>query len=87
VVPLADIGNTAVGWLAGSANDFDSAFGTATPIGFLLTGVAIAMAVAAGFPLQKRLYGEKSLSLPGYGLLASLTVLLLVGFVIGCTWL
>ncbi|MHC4248855.1 MAG: hypothetical protein ACYS9X_06980 [Planctomycetota bacterium] len=83
VVPLADVGNTAVGWLAGSMNDFGSAFGPAGPLGFLATGLAVVIAIVTGYPLQKRLYERRALVLPAYGLLSSLTFLALVGFVIG----
>jgi hypothetical protein len=79
VVPLADVGNTAVGYLVGAPNDYLAAWGppTGTIRGLLL--LATALAVGLGFGIQQRLYQETTLTARAYGLLTALFLGALVG--------
>lgn len=68
-VPLLDIGNAAVGWLAGGrANDLAHAFGRPTALDALGVAFLAIAAIAAGYFVQRRLYRERALGCAGYAL-------------------
>lgn len=70
--PFGDIVNAWGPWLMGSDNDFASAFGEAGAIGWLLFALVGCAVAIAGWFVQRGLYGERSLSMPAYGVLALL---------------
>jgi hypothetical protein len=72
VVPLGDIANTALPYLAGFENDFRHAFGRPNALMAGMISVLALVTCLAGYPLQRRLYGEQRLSLASY--------MVLVGF-------
>jgi hypothetical protein len=68
-VPLLDIGNAAVGWLAGgSSNDLAHAFGRPGQLDLLGVGLLVVASLVAGYFVQRRLYQERALSVAGYAL-------------------
>jgi len=80
LVPLADIANTALPYLSGTRNDFQSALGAPAPAIQLALLAAGGFFAALGFFVQRRLYGARRLSLPAYaslGALAALTICLI----------
>lgn len=82
-VPLADIANTAFPYLAGTTNDFRFIFGEPSVllVGGLI-GLATALAVVAGYIVQRRLYLEDSLSAPSYFALSGIVLVLLVALTV-----
>lgn len=80
IVPLADIANAAFPYLIkGGENDFRHALGTPTLQLWFATCAATVISIALGFQLQRRLYGDRSLSLAGY---STLTVLFFLGLAV-----
>ena len=91
LVPLADIGNTTFPYLRGGSNDFAYIFPPPTPLIWGMFALAVLIAAALGYGVQRRLYGEYVLSLRAYLVLAVITLLGLafaVGWLFdGMTWL
>ncbi len=77
VVPWGDIFNHWASWLMGDVNDFTRAFGEPGPVGGLLFAVVVGAVVAAGYPVQRGLYGPRALRPVAYALAAVLITLLL----------
>lgn len=79
-VPLADIANAALPYaLRGATNDLWHAFGPARPATALAMAAFGAFMVCTGFPLQKRLYRGRALSVSAYGILSACAVVLILG--------
>lgn len=74
VAPLADIANAAFPYLAGSENDFMSAFGPANNLITVLIPFEAAVTVGVGFYVHRRLYRGAALSLGAYLILSTLTI-------------
>lgn len=75
VVPLGDIANTAFPYLAGKQNDFLSAFGHPSPAEAVIIGLSCAVAIFAGYHVQRGLYREDSLSVPSYVTLSTVVLI------------
>lgn len=78
VVPLADVANAAFPYLAGGDNDFRTAFGAPGLLAWIGIGLFGLWACLAGYPIQRRLYRDDSLSEGAYGVLVVTAVLLLI---------
>jgi hypothetical protein len=75
IVPAVETSNTALPYAAyGARNDFFGAFGPPTvdlALGILLAGFGAAV---LGYPVQRRLYGERALSFGAYAVLTGVAV-------------
>lgn len=78
VAPLGDVANAAFPYLAGSNNDFMSAFGPPSLSAWVLTALLGALALVTGYPVQRRLYRAQALGLPSYLVLSSAVVALIL---------
>jgi len=79
-VPLLDIGNAAVSWLGGGgANDLAQAFGRPVALDGLGVLALTAASIVAGYFVQRRLYGERALSLRGYAVTGAVAAVAVVG--------
>jgi hypothetical protein len=87
IVPLADIANTALPYLAfGSDNDFRHAFGPPRPAFALAAGICGVVAAVYGYLLNQRLYRDRAVGIFAYCVLA-LTALLALGAVTIGRWI
>lgn len=70
IVPVADIANASIPYLIRNAdNDLRHAFGEVNPVAWVFAAT-LAMALAAvGYWIQSRLYRERAIRLPAYGIL------------------
>ena len=83
-VPIADIANGAMPYLAGENTDFYNAFGPPTVAFGAAVGALGGIAALVGYWVQRRLYGDYALSGAAYvilgGVVAVMAVLMSVGF-------
>jgi hypothetical protein len=83
VAPLGEVGNAAIPYLFGEQNDLAEPLGRPGMLEWMGT-VALALAGSVfGYPLQRRLYGTRAISLRTYAVLCSVT---LAGFVAVIGW-
>lgn len=79
IVPLADIANAAIPYLFWNAdNDLREAFGPVLSSTVIMAAVFGIIAVMGGFLINRRLYRERSLGFPAYGVLVVLAALLIL---------
>jgi hypothetical protein len=79
-VPLLDVGNAAVGWLAGGrSNDLAHAFGRPTELDAAGVALLALGSITAGYFVQRRLYRERALGLAGYALTSAVAGVALLG--------
>jgi hypothetical protein len=81
VVPITDIGNAVLPYLAGADNDLSSVFNGPGMIHAVAALAVLAFVVPWGFLVQRRLYGDKSVSFSAYGVLVVVTLCGLTGLV------
>lgn len=80
VVPLLDIAMAVAGWILGSENDLTNALGRSGLLDAFAVALAAPVVFATSFLVQRGLYGERALSVPGYLLVSGFAVLALVAF-------
>jgi hypothetical protein len=78
VIPLGDIANAAFPYLKGERNDLWFTFGPPSIVTASVIALAAAMAIAAGYPVQARLYRENRLRPASYLALSGLTLFALL---------
>ena len=78
VVPLLEPADAMLQWVRGAENDLYSALGPVSLAGVLFTGVYGLFVLWTAWWVQQGCYGERSLSLPAFGLLSALTACVLL---------
>ena len=86
LVPLAEIANATLAWLAGADNDLLEAFGQPTLPAFIAVGCVVLGCLFWGGWLQRRLYREHALGLAAYAVLSLSTLAFVAVVSFGLAW-